>query len=112
MLFKEVPVPFEEFRQWILQNLQDEQEFQTLGRKSHFYARYDQQNAHINLRLRTGSRSQLRENQIQIIFERWETGTAAERYRTSFYTDPWWPNTPNRIFAPTIPAIIRYWIQQ
>lgn len=105
-------MPFEEFREWFLRNLQAEQQFQTLGGWSHFYARYDQEYALIKLRLSTGSQGQLRENQIQIIFERWETGTAAERYRTSFYTDPWWPNTPSRIFAPTIPAIIRYWIQQ
>ena len=105
-------MPFEDFRQWLVQNLQAEQQFETLGRPSYFYAQYDQQNALINLRLRTNSQGQLRENQIQIIFERWEAGGGDERYRTSFYTDPWWTDTPSRIFAPTIPAIIRYWIQQ
>jgi len=105
-------VPFEEFRKWFVQNLQTEQQFQTLGRRSHFYARYDQAKGFIKLRLRTGTQGQLRENQIQRIFERWEGATFSERYRTSFYTDPWWSGTPSRIFAPTIPAIIKFWIQQ
>lgn len=103
-------MPFEEFRQWLSQNLLNEKRFHTLGERSFFDARYDQQDALIRFRLKTGNQGQLRTDQIQEIFERWEGSTSLERYKTSFYTDPKWPNTPNRIFAPTIPAIIRFWM--
>jgi hypothetical protein len=54
----------------------------------------------------------LRDDQIQRIFERYETGSRSERNMTSFYYDPWWRKTPSRILAPTILAIIKAWIEE
>ncbi len=31
-------------------------------------------------------------------------------WMNSYYTDPKWRETPNRIFAPCVPAIIREWL--
>jgi hypothetical protein len=105
-------VTFEELIQWCLQNLQKERQFQTLGKWSHFYARYEQENEVIILRLSTGSQYRLRKDQVRRIFDRWLNGNSDEKYTTSFYTDPRWPNTPNRKSSPAIPAIIKFWVQQ
>jgi hypothetical protein len=105
-------VNFEEFRTWLPDNLQIEREIQTLKGRSYFYARYDRQNRLMALRLRTGYQGQLRDDQIQRIFERYKTGSRSERNMTSFYYDPWWRKTPSRILAPTILAIIKAWIEE
>ena len=101
---------FKEFRNWLLDNLRDESHFETLGGRSHFHAHYDPQNG-LMFRLSSESEGQLTDEQIQSIFERYQNGTPQERSMTSFYTDPWWVDRPNRILAPYVPAIMRVWIQ-
>lgn len=103
---------FNEFRTWLSENLQNEREFQTLKGRSYFYARYDRKSRLMALKLRTGYEGRLRDDQIQRIFERYETGSQSERNMTSFYFDPWWRETPSRILAPTIPAIIKAWVTE
>ncbi len=103
---------FKNFRQWLSDNLKNQQKFTTLKKRSYFYAYYDEESGLIKLELKTGSKGQLRDNQIEKIFERYKDGTYSEKNMTSYYYDPWWPDTPNRILAPTIPAIIKVWITQ
>jgi hypothetical protein len=103
---------FMEFRAWLSEYLGEERKFQTLKGRSFFYARYDCQQQVLVLRLRTEYRGQLRDNQIQKIFDRYGAGSQSERNMTSFYYDPWWPETPSRILAPTVPAIIKVWIDK
>ena len=103
---------FEEFEAWLSNRLKTEREFQTLKARSHFYARYDSHNRAITVRLRTGYQGQLREDHIRRVFERYQNGSQSERNMTSFYYDPWWPETPNRILAPAVPAMIKVWIEE
>jgi len=62
---------FEEFQTWLSDILQIEHEYQTLNGKSYLYARFDNQNRVINVRLRTGYQGQLRYVQIRRVFERY-----------------------------------------
>ena len=103
---------FDAFQTWLSDNPIGERMFQTLKGRSHFYARYDSHTQGIALRLSTGYQGQLQYNQIRRVFERYQAGTPSERNMTSFYCDPQWPETPSRILAPYIPAIIKVWIEE
>jgi hypothetical protein len=103
---------FEAFQTWLSNNLIGERDFQTLGGRSHFNACYDSQGQTIVVRRRTGKEGQLPTNQIRRVFERYQAGLPSEINMTSFYTDPWWPETSNRILAPYLAAIIKVWIEE
>ena len=103
---------FERFKQWLSDELTARTRFDTLGGRSYFHAYYHHDEGLIFLILRTGYRGQLRDDQVEEIYNRYNNGTPSERNMTSFYTDPWWPDTPSRILAPAIPAIIKVWIDQ
>jgi hypothetical protein len=103
---------FMEFQSWLSDSLRSERKFQTLKGRSYFYARYDSQNSVLAIKLSTGYQGKLRDDQIAKIFQRYETGSQSERNMTSFFNNPWWPETPNLILAPYVPAIIRAWIEE
>ena len=105
---------FEELQAWLSErfNLHNELRFQTLGGRSYFHVRYDSQSRIMTIRLSTGYKGQLREDKIRRVFERYQTGSQSERNMTSFYCDPWWPETPSRILAPYVAAVIKAWIEE
>lgn len=102
---------FTEFIKWAKDTIPNWKEFQTLGSQSRFFAKYNYQENSIRIRNSRGNEHEINEDDLQRIFERYVNATAQTRNKASHYTDPMWPETPNRVFAPCIPAIIKFWAE-
>ncbi|WP_041280637.1 hypothetical protein [Desulfosudis oleivorans] len=107
----EVMMNFEEFQAWLINNFNQntERRFDTLGGRSCFYVRYNSNSKVVSIKRSTGNQGQLNDDQIRKVFERYNTGSQSERDMTSFYTDTYWENTPDRILAPYVAAVIKTW---
>ena len=102
---------FEEFQAWLSDrfNHNNELSFQTLGGRSQVHVRYDPRIGFMTVKRSTGNEGKLREDKIRRVFERYREGFPGERHMTSFYCDPKWPDTPDRVLAPYIAAVIKAW---
>lgn len=58
----------------------------------------------------SGSEYILSREECQKIIDRYSSLSALNRNRAIYYTDPEWPITPSRIFAPYLPALIKVFI--
>ncbi len=98
---------FENFIAWLQMNCQEPRTTITLGGQSSFKSTIG--NDGRSLTIEFGSRGKsgnLSENELVSIWERyWNLG--GMRHRTSEYNDPIWPETPDLILAPYVPALIR-----
>ena len=102
---------FKVFFQWARNNLVEPRTFQSLGKRSQFQVRYNQDSNEMEITNSKGNVWHFRTTHLQRIFERYFALPHAQRHRAVYYTDPEWVETPNRIFAPAVPAIIRYWAE-
>jgi len=126
---------FGEFIKWLSVNLTEFKSFKTLGGNKCFYAKYDQNNESViirNSRFPLGKQKnpefvgyQLGRNAISKIFERFHNASESEKYLSRYYQLPlskekymkgeynveYWPEAPDKIATPAIPAIIRHWIK-
>ncbi len=126
---------FEEFIKWLSVSLIEFKSFKTLGGGKYFNAKYDQQNGSITIRnsrfkLRLQKNPEfkgykLKHDAIKKIFERFNNAPESEKYMPRYYELPplkekyikgeynreYWPEAPDKIATPAIPAIIRYWIK-
>lgn len=115
---------FDGFIKWLSESLKDFKQFPTLGGRSHFYAQYNQQERFLTIKIGPRKRTyKLKFNDIRKIFERWNNAPTSELYRSSYYQLPplkkeykegkysveYWPEAPDKIATPSIPAIIKYW---
>lgn len=105
---------YQEFQSWLSDrfNPSIEVRFQTLGGQSYFYVRYDSQSRIMRIRRSTGKTGSLRDDQIRKVLERYKTAPPSARLMTSFYTDTYWKNTPDRILAPYVAAVVKAWIEE
>lgn len=97
---------FEEFMNWAMDFLDDWKEFQTLGGRSQFRARCDNDGS-ITIINSRGRQYTLNTESLREIFERYEAAPPMWRHRYIYYEDPEWPETPNRVAAGYTAAIIR-----
>jgi hypothetical protein len=103
---------FEKFIKWAMGMSIDWVEFPTLGRRSQFLAQYNLQKNSIKIKNSKNKECEIKKTDLWRIFERYFNAPLEKRHRASYYTDPKWPDTPNRIFAPYIPAVIRHWTEK
>ena len=105
---------FEQFQSWLLINFNPNNElcFQTLGGRSRFHVRYDGQSRVMKIRRSTGNEGQVRNDEVYRIFQRYWNAPQSEKNMSSFYTDPLWEETPSRILAPYVAAVIKAWIDE
>ena len=61
------------------------------------------------VRRNTEMKGKLREDKIRRVLERYRDGLSAKRYMTSFYCDPKWPDTPERVLVPYVAGVIKAW---
>jgi len=83
-----------------------------MGGRSWFEMKYHWFSKKVTIRRSTGNEGQLKDRQIRRIFDRYQEGSIYERHMTSFYTDPTWVNTPDRVLAPYVAAVIREWAEE
>ena len=120
---------FESFIEWVTFNLEDYQQFTTLGDRAYFFAKYDGYLDTMFIKTRTyrGKNPdgyKLTKDQIETIFDRCMDAPADLRFKTSYYLLPpsvkeydrgkfqdYWRKPPDKIATPGIPAIIKYWIE-
>ena len=102
---------FEEFIEWAEGAVIDWQELPTLGRRSRFHTKYDLQRRSMIVGNSQGQEYALSREALSKIFERYITAPGEQIHRANYYTDPIWPETPHRIAAPYIPALLRYWAE-
>lgn len=105
----EVVMTFEQFIKWAENRMTNWKGFQTLGGRSRFLAKYKKQQNSITVRNSRNREYDINTEALRRIFERYINAPAEMRDRAVYYTDPRWPETPNRVSAPYIPAVIRYW---
>ena len=100
---------FEEFIEWAKNSIKEQTKFQTLGKRSQFDAQYDRLNS-IKITNSSGNTLTINEERLKRIFERYVAEPTDMKHMASYYSDPKWPTTPSRIFAPYVPAILRDWV--
>jgi hypothetical protein len=102
---------FEEFIKWAEGAIIDWQELPTLGRRSRFQTKYDSQRGSMIVINSRGKEYVLSRGALSKIFERYITAPGEQIHRANYYTDPIWPETPHRIAAAYISALLRYWAE-
>jgi len=103
---------FKAFFQWARNDLIESRTFQALGERAQFQAQYKQDSNEMEITNSKGNVGHLRKMHLERIFERYFALPHAQRHKAKYYEDPEWAETPNRVFAPAVPAIIRYWIER
>jgi len=101
---------FKDFLRW-LANLPKGTLIPTLGGRSGIGARYDPVKKELEITNSKGNDCIMDVSDIRRIFDRYFSLDEAERNRAVSYTDPEWPETPNRIFAPYVAALIKEWLK-
>lgn len=98
---------FENFLNWLKKNCKEPRSTKTLGGRTFFKAIIS--NDGRSLTIEFGSKDysgNVSENELVSIWKRyWHLGDM--KHMTSKYTDTDWSETPNRILAPYVPALIR-----
>ena len=79
--------------------------FDTLGGRSKFKIEFD--NNHIIIITSSGKQYKVNDELVSSVFYRFKTSSIAKRYTTSNYTDPLWPDCPNRVLSPYIARIFK-----
>jgi len=104
----------QEFQAWLAErfNPSIEVRFQTLGGQSYFHVHYDSHIRIMSIRRSTGKTGSLRDDQIRKVLERYKTAPPSARHMTSFYTDTYWRETPDRILAPYVAAVVKAWVEE
>jgi hypothetical protein len=100
---------FEEFIKWAESAIIVGQELPTLGRRSRFHIKYDLQRGSMIVKNSQGKEYVLDREALSKIYERNISAPGEQIHRANYYTDPIWPETPHRIAAPYIAALLRYW---
>ena len=101
----------ERFLKWIKRALTSWKIFKTLGGKALFRARYDDSSGLIIMNSRK-KQYIVSDQDMKEIFDRYRNSPGEMKHRAIYYTDPKWPETPNRISSPYLPAVIRFWIEE
>lgn len=118
-------VVFKSFERWLSENLLEFRTFKTLGLGVEFSAKYDTKDGSITTKNSKQNINTLKHNAIVRIFERWKNAPGLNRYKASYYKLPpnkeeylkggyvkeYWPDPPDKIVTPAIPAIIKYWVE-
>ncbi len=101
-------INFDDFVNWVSENLIEPKTFGTLAQKIPFRALYNKREKSITIVNSKEKSYTLKYIDIRIIFERWKTLPQSARYLTKSYGLSHWGACPHRD-APAIAAIIRYW---
>ena len=107
----EMVVTYREFTDWLKRHYKKEKECSTLGGRSSFFFRYDYEEKIAYIRRSTGKIGTLEECQLHRIFRRYVKAPEEMRNQTGYYTDPKWSDTPDRILAPYVASLLRFWWQ-
>jgi hypothetical protein len=104
---KSTIMEFEKFLHWLTAHLEEHKQAATLGENSTFNARIGVDGR--SLLIEFGSRGksgQLSYDRLKLVWDRYMS-LGNRKNLTSEYTDPSWPETPDRILAPYAAALIR-----
>ena len=98
---------FENFLDWLKKNCKEPRPTKTLGGRSSFEAIFNKNEKLLTIDFGSNDYSgNILENELISIWKKyWDLGYI--KHHTSEYTDPKWPETPNRVLAPYVPALIR-----
>lgn len=107
----EMVVTYREFADCLKRHYKKEKECPTLGGRSNFFFRYDNEEKIAYIRRSTGRIGTLEESQLHQIFHRYVKAPEEMRNQTGYYTDPKWSDTPDRILAPYVASLLRFWWQ-
>ncbi len=102
---------FENLLEWLKTNLNEPVRFDTLGKKSQFTATFHESTSSLEIKNSKGNVGLLDKESLRKIFQRHSDAPPNKRDMTGYWTPPKWPDTPNMIFAPYVPAIIRDFLQ-
>ena len=102
---------YREFTDCLKRHYKKEKECSTLGGRSRFFFRYDDKEKIAHIRRSTGKIGTLEECQLHRIFRRYVKAPEEMRNQTGYYTDPKWSDTPDRILAPYVASLLRFWWQ-
>jgi len=103
---------FADFMEWVRANLKEENKIDNLGGRAQFYAEYELQSNSIKIRNSKGSIGRIDKNDLRRIFNRYVEAPQSMKHKAKYYNNPIWCETPNMIFAPYIPAIVRCCIEK
>ena len=99
----------EEFIQWAQTNMADWISFPTLGYRSHFEAKYYDEQRVLLIRNSRKRELKIKYNQLQEIFGRFYTAPPNKKYISYYYQIQSW-RAPDKIATPAVPAIFRRWL--
>ena len=105
-------MPFTQFLTWLGAYYAEEKNCITMGGRSSFTARLIPGENLLLIGRSSGKNSSVDEAILRRIFDRYQTAAENDRHKTSFYTDPVWQDTPDRINAPYAAALIKEWSGQ
>lgn len=100
---------FTQFLNWLGTHYTEEKNCDTMGGRSLFTARFIPGANLLLIGRSSGKSSSVDEAVLQRIFDRYQAASEIDRHKTSFYTDPVWKDTPDRINAPYVAALIKKW---
>lgn len=105
----------ENFIEWLSINLIELKMFSTLGGRSDFHAKYNKNAGSITMINSKENSYEFSKEQIIATFERWNTASPSNKYKTTYYERQIWNNILSKyrhFHAPAIPAIIRDWVEE
>jgi hypothetical protein len=103
---------FEDFLKYLKSNLMTPVKFDTLAGRSYFHAIFHAATSSLEIKNKSGSVGILDKNSLNSIYQRYSNAPLNRKNMTSYYAIDNWPNSPNKIFAPYVPAIIKSCLEE
>ncbi len=103
---------FKQFLSWLETHYAEEKSCKTMGGRSSFVTQFLPGENILLIGRSSGKNGSVDERLLQRIFDRYQAAPMSDKYKTSFYTDPIWEDTPDRIHPPYVAALIKEWAGQ
>ena len=116
---------FQDFEQWLSEHLADFRKFSSLGGRSYCHAKYNKKDGSITVKNSSQKSYTLKHDAIERIFTRCKNAPVSKRYKTHYYllppskekylkgeyTTEYWVDPPDMVATPSIPSVIKYWVE-